>query len=62
MFIEKAATLSYHPAFVASRIEVFLDVVDVPDDIILVDGLGILVIVVGKDVTHLGGVIPNRTR
>ena len=62
VFVEKTTALRYHPAFVSTGIEVFFDVVDVPDDVVLVDGLRGLVVVIGKDITHLGGVIAHRAR
>ena len=48
-------------AFIIARAKLFLNKVEIPDDILLGDLFRVFMIVVSKNIAHLSGIIANRT-
>jgi len=60
VFVEETTGLGDHPAFVVTGSELLFYEIDIGNDVILVNQARILMVVIGKDVAHLGGIVAHR--
>jgi hypothetical protein len=61
VFVEKATGLSDHAAFIIARPKLLFDEIQIMDNVLLVDGDGVFVVVIREDVAHLAGIIAHRS-
>ncbi|EIM78537.1 hypothetical protein A3SI_02503 [Nitritalea halalkaliphila LW7] len=59
VFKKEAAALGCHPTFMPSHAMFFFDVVDVGGDVILCELFRIEMVVVGKNIAHLGHIVAD---
>lgn len=61
ILVKEATGLRHHATLIITRAKLLFDEIEIPDDVVLIDVSGILLVIKREDVTHLGSVITHRS-